>query len=1102
MTSERKEPDTADTLPATSSPVSSERSPTRTTMPEIAPPFVQRYRLGAELGRGGMGRVVEAFDTQLGRSVALKEVLPRAGVDQRFEREVQITARLEHPSIVPLYDAGTMPDGRPFYVMRRVTGRPLDEVIAKHPDLEGRLSLLPNVLAATDAIAHAHARGILHRDLKPANILVGENGETIVIDWGLAKVIGESDVDAGAQLAMPAVDGLQTVAGAVFGTPGFMAPEQARGDELGPGGDVFALGATLYQLLVGRPPIAGKSATDAIASSIVRRIQPVAQAAPHAPPELVAIVEKALAHEAADRYPNATGLAEDLRRFLTGQLVAAHRYTTRERVARFARKHRAPLSVAALALAAGAVMAWIGVHRIVTERDAANEARGEAEEQREQTLKANAQLIDRADQLLVTRARALVQTSPTEALALLKELRPNSPRIGEARAIATSAVSRGVGWALRSEGDPRHVAVDPEVTHLAVVTRDATLRVWDLTTHRALYDRATPEATPVWIANQRLLLLRETGTEILDPKTGATTKLDLPGSWHGVTTARGDRVAILTTANAIGIYTVATGTWTPVWEGHHVQSFQYAADGSWLALADHEELVVLDATGTVLVERKGDAMLQAVSARHIAAIDNATKRAIEIDLDAGPKVFEYPVAVAAGNFLIQARYRGATLEVATGTFTNHYRDHKLSWTEPTSQVETNAALDIGDGFDVRPASDGGLSYTGNVVVGRISTPAPMSKAMVAGHHGATRFVAVTNGLAMIYDLAEIVPKLIPKRGELEAAFLDDDTLLLWPDDHFARFRVRDLATGSETPIIYDPNVMAHPVSGDASSGRLLVTEPTGPAEQRLLEFEKGKPGVRVFGTGGRIVARAVSKGFMVARDNDPRVLYSPKDAQFVELVKVDGGVQSLMPLANNRFAALGRSGEVVRGALAGGPVERAHVAIDANSFLGTDRDGHAIIVTGRQLLMWDTTVHPITELARAPTVLSLAPNGVIATLDNNAMVYVETAGTIVVHDVVGPASAYPVIAGDGTWVAAPGNGGKITIVEIPSLARWELPDFDPSSNFTVPAPLKRRLLRGVGPNLAVFDFPAPAGDLGAWLDEHTNARENADGFISWPWDKP
>src|SRR4051812_23001976 len=283
-----------DTAPASEPPTDIDGNPMRSSRGSI-PPY-QRYRLGAELGRGGMGRVVEAFDTQLGRTVALKEVLPKAapGAARRFVREVQITARLEHASIVPLYDSGTTADGRPYYVMRRVSGRPLDEMIARAPALADRLALLPNLLSAIDAIAHAHRRGVIHRDLKPANILVGELGETVVIDWGLAKVIGEpEDPDESGQPLPSAADSLQTQAGSVFGTPGFMPPEQARGDELGPRSDVYALGATLYQLLAGVPPIAGTSATEMIASTMrARSIKSVAQVCPGAPPELVAIVDK------------------------------------------------------------------------------------------------------------------------------------------------------------------------------------------------------------------------------------------------------------------------------------------------------------------------------------------------------------------------------------------------------------------------------------------------------------------------------------------------------------------------------------------------------------------------------------------------------------------------------------------------------------------------------------------------------------------------------------------------------------------------------------------------------------------------------------------
>jgi eukaryotic-like serine/threonine-protein kinase len=423
--------------------------------PKAAPHAEQRYRLGEEIGRGGMGRVVEAYDTHLGRTVALKEVLPAtsASLAKRFQREVRITARLEHASIVPLYDSGVMADGRPYYVMRRVTGRPLDELITRAKNLEERLALLPNVLAAIDAIGHAHRRGVIHRDLKPANILVGELGETVVIDWGLAKVIGEEEPPPPSfePYVPTAGDSLKTQIGSVFGTPGFMAPEQAAGDDLDARSDVFALGATLYQLLAGKPPVGGSSATEVIATTLTKRVVPVTKVAPTAPPELATIIDKALAYEAEARYADAGALAEDVRRFLTGQLVAAHRYTRRQRLARFAKRHRAALLVAALAATAVAVLSWVSVHRIITERDAATTARSEAEQQRLIADTKAAEARQRADQLLLAHARGLLDSNPTEAIAALKHVDSTSVQtLDTAKAIAKAAVARGVAWGVRS----------------------------------------------------------------------------------------------------------------------------------------------------------------------------------------------------------------------------------------------------------------------------------------------------------------------------------------------------------------------------------------------------------------------------------------------------------------------------------------------------------------------------------------------------------------------------------------------------------------------------------------------------------------------------
>ncbi|HEV7559071.1 MAG TPA: serine/threonine-protein kinase, partial [Kofleriaceae bacterium] len=287
-----------------------------------------RFETLGELGRGGMGSVVDAFDHTLVRRVAIKNVLDSdAAALARFEREVLITACLEHPSIVPLYDAGRDASGKPYYVMRRVDGQPLDAATRDTPG--ERLALVPNVLAACDAVAFAHARSIVHRDLKPSNILLGPFGETLVIDWGLARSLDERG------------------AAEIAGTPGFMAPEQERGEALDPRADVYALGATLRYVLAGRD------------APLPREV----------PDDLRAIVDKALANDPARRYPDASGLAADLRRFLTGRLVAAHRYRLRDRLRRFVRRHRAAVSVAAVSTVVLAVVLAITLERIVDERD-------------------------------------------------------------------------------------------------------------------------------------------------------------------------------------------------------------------------------------------------------------------------------------------------------------------------------------------------------------------------------------------------------------------------------------------------------------------------------------------------------------------------------------------------------------------------------------------------------------------------------------------------------------------------------------------------------------------------------------------------------------
>ena len=340
-------------------------------LPPIDPRF---YAVGAELARGGMGRILAARDRRLGRPVAIKELLRAApGARARFEREARITARLQHPSIVSLYEAGRWPGGEPFYVMKLVEGKPLDKAIAGR-GFEERLGLVSHVIAVVDALAYAHGKGVIHRDLKPSNVLIGDHGETVVIDWGLAKVLSETEAD-GAESSVPPASGDETVAGSVLGTPAYMPPEQARGEAVGPRADVYALGAILHHVLTGEPLYRGATTDEVLAQVLAAPPRPIAEVEPRVPPDLVTIVDKAIARDPAARYASAVELADDLKRFQTGQLVGAHRYTMGQLVRRWLRRHRVAVAVAGVMLAALAATLVVSVRRIVAERDEANRQR-------------------------------------------------------------------------------------------------------------------------------------------------------------------------------------------------------------------------------------------------------------------------------------------------------------------------------------------------------------------------------------------------------------------------------------------------------------------------------------------------------------------------------------------------------------------------------------------------------------------------------------------------------------------------------------------------------------------------------------------------------
>ena len=264
-----------------------------------------KYTFVKELGRGGMGAVYLAEDPELDRLVAIKVLnTPEITEDlrNRMVREAQIIARLEHPGIVPVHDVGTLPDGRIYYAMKYVRGSRLDEYAAQSASLRDRLRKFQ---AVCDAVAFAHAHGVIHRDLKPQNIMIGSFGEVLVLDWGIAKIRDDPHASAA----------YQTNDGAVIGTQNYMSPEQARGqiDQVDERSDIYALGAVLYFLLNDQPKIS--KAAEAICS-------------------------KAMASAKEDRYATASELSDDTGRLLDAEPVSAYRESAFERVSRWVSKNR------------------------------------------------------------------------------------------------------------------------------------------------------------------------------------------------------------------------------------------------------------------------------------------------------------------------------------------------------------------------------------------------------------------------------------------------------------------------------------------------------------------------------------------------------------------------------------------------------------------------------------------------------------------------------------------------------------------------------------------------------------------------------------------
>jgi tetratricopeptide (TPR) repeat protein len=418
------------------------------------PVRVARFRLDSLLAEGGLGQVYIAWDDELKRKVAVKRL--RNGFDpgslSRFLQEAELTAALDHPGVVPVYGQVTDDQQQPYYAMRLIESENLDSAIARFHETfpDGRLALrresalkglIRGFLAVCQTIAYAHSKHIIHRDLKPANIMVGSYGETLVVDWGLAKRLGEVEAAAGLTLENTRAWVARTVAGTIKGSPAYMSPEQAEGNvsSIGPAVDVFGLGATLYKILTGRPPFAsGANLLEKIRQGEFPRPTAVRR---DVPPALEAICLKAMQRRAEDRYASAAALAEDVERWLADEPPRVYAEPTSAAVGRWLRRHSsaamtaaAGISLLLLVLLAASALLLAAHQAAVAARSKAEQAeasalaaRDKATRNLERTIEVVGRFVEISDArfLVVARRDAL-----NEAIVVYEELLASDPDTG------------------------------------------------------------------------------------------------------------------------------------------------------------------------------------------------------------------------------------------------------------------------------------------------------------------------------------------------------------------------------------------------------------------------------------------------------------------------------------------------------------------------------------------------------------------------------------------------------------------------------------------------------------------------------------------------
>jgi hypothetical protein len=973
-----------------------------------------RFEELGELGRGGMGRVADAFDRSLARQVAVKSALARdPAVLARFEREVRITAQLEHPSIVPLYEAGRAADGTPYYVMRRVDGKPLEDAV-RGASLERRLALVPNLLAVCDAAGFAHARAIVHRDIKPDNVLLGRFGETLLIDWGLARRFDDDDRPSAASPGA----GL-TRAGAVTGTPGFMSPEQARGERADARSDVYSLGATLFYVLAGEPPHLGRTGEETIAATASGKPPRWHQLSRGVPDDLRAILARALAADPAQRYRDAGALAADLRQFVTGNLVAAHRYSALERLGRLIRRHRVAVAVGSIAAAVLAAVLIIAVGRIANERDAANEAR--------------VREAARADELTLAKARLLLDTNPTLAVALVRPLAA-SDRWRDVSDVLAAAVARGVAWRLPVSGEALHVAIAPDGVHALAVASDGQIWFYDLRTRssRVVYDlaRVVDDAHPAllaWRADGQLAVFEGKQLVLLDPMTSAHRSIVLAV----------DAAAAYDSGGVVSWVDRTLHAWRL--DGETPRAIDVGEEArKVVASPDGKQLVVIGRTALWWVDAGGNVhQLLAAAVRAVAWSSTST------DLVLATSTGQVRIVHLAETPVWDSGDLGHFFPDSLVASDDHYAMQNGSglWSD-LATVQYNgqrpAGLEVArDGMFVAAESGGKIEILDGAYRQQLFSPDGRLDTIAA--RASSSFVIAAAGTdVLVWDLDAVLPRRLADvdpivaamRGGPHAVLVPAGPAVHWIDLHsFAVLPAPSL--NLESPVVVSPSgELAMTMAGDvtlmqvgASQGRVVAH---GARIARFVDDDH----IAVCTTAGRVDLHDLKTGAISVlapggahnvRARDGVVTISLDDGRFERVVLATGTHDTIRPVAPVMFDQIATGGRLW-------------------------------LVWGNQLACWEPDGQLVTFAAtpRAIRDLFVTEDHVVIDTDESGFVVdasrpgslqrIIPLGTIRLSD-----QAYEGVATQGgDYLAAPRNGGGALVLDAETGTAWTVGQAGPA----------------------------------------------------------